>query len=277
MISFTTTLHDDLQRSLDEHGTTYDMDTVNKKLETSREFMDRLKVYIQGYTFKNDDEEILFFKKIKHKFYVPLIYYIELVYLFSNMPAGDKRVRIAYFRQIIDSNNNFIERNKVLSNYQKIGRNNEDELIFLRRADCQPLYSEYHGEIDESFCTVSSSIISKLLAFEKLNGYLSEEIDRLKFGKNIVLPEPEQHKSDALIKWHGSKAELIELIYAVHAQGSFGDIPISKVMESFERLLKINLGNFYRSFQDLSMRKKSRTPYLNSLITSIEKKFDESY
>lgn len=193
------------------------------------------------------------------------------------MPSGDKKVRTAYYRQVIDNNNTFIERNRILFTYYKTGRNSDDELMFLRNSDCHPLLLEYPGDIDTSFCTISSSILSKLIAFEQINNYLSEQIEKLKFGENITnngFAANGNTENPGKIKYIGKKAGLHEVIMAMHENGDFGDVPLNRVMEVFENALNVHLGNYYSSLTDLAMRKKSKTPYLSTLIKALERKLE---
>lgn len=67
MIAFIEKLNSEVLRSI-ERIESRDTDVLKKSLEASRvlgEAFDRLKQYIIGYRFQNDDEEIKFFKEIK--------------------------------------------------------------------------------------------------------------------------------------------------------------------------------------------------------------------
>ena len=77
MIVFIEKLNSEVLRSI-ERIESRDTDVLKKSLEASRvlgEAFDRLKQYIIGYRFQNDDEEIKFFKEIKPRLFCRLIYY----------------------------------------------------------------------------------------------------------------------------------------------------------------------------------------------------------
>ena len=66
MIAFIEKLNSEVLRSI-ERIESRDTDVLKKSLEASRvlgEAFDRLKQYIIGYRFQNDDEEIKFFKEM---------------------------------------------------------------------------------------------------------------------------------------------------------------------------------------------------------------------
>ena len=74
MIVFIEKLNSEVLRSI-ERIESRDTDVLKKSLEASRvlgEAFDRLKQYIIGYRFQNDDEEIKFFKEIKPRWKKPL-------------------------------------------------------------------------------------------------------------------------------------------------------------------------------------------------------------
>lgn len=64
---------------------------LKKSLEASHvlaEAFNQLKTFISSYKFKNEEEEISFFKEIKPKFCYRLIYYRKLYNIEMNRPAG---------------------------------------------------------------------------------------------------------------------------------------------------------------------------------------------
>ncbi|MFT4018865.1 MAG: RteC domain-containing protein [Agriterribacter sp.] len=76
-------------------------------------------------------------------------------------------------------------------------------------------------------------------------------------------PNNNQKKSiDApVLNWTGSKVALIELIYALHSQSVFdnGKTDIKVIVQTFENILNINLGDFYHTYLELRSRKANRT------------------
>ena len=83
--------------------------------------------------------------------------------------------------------------------------------------------------------------------------------------------------SQQKLKWTGSKASLIELIYALHYQGAFnnGNNDIQVIAKDFEKNYNIDLGNFYQTYLELRTRKMNRTKFLDALREGLIKKLDE--
>jgi RteC protein len=119
--------------------------------------------------------------------------------------------------------------------------------------------------------TVTSSIstISELL----------KRVERLEahcFSQNKKINNSDDSLSLPPFQWTASKANLIELIYALQSAGVFnnGLIGIKKIAETFEKLFQIDLGNYYHVFNEMRLRKKNRTTLLDHLKEKIIQKMD---
>ena len=79
------------------------------------------------------------------------------------------------------------------------------------------------------------------------------------------------------MNWTGSKASMIELIYALHYQGVFdnGNTDIRLIAKYFENIFNIDLGDFYHAYLELKNRKVNRTKFLDSLRDRLIMKMDE--
>ena len=79
----------------------------------------------------------------------------------------------------------------------------------------------------------------------------------------------EEHKlalrSDIKLTWIDSKTDLCELIFALHAKGSFGRIPLTRLASYIQNVFNIELNsNISRTFSDMCLR-NDPTPFLDSL------------
>jgi len=79
------------------------------------------------------------------------------------------------------------------------------------------------------------------------------------------------------LNWTSSKTALIELIYAMHAQGVFdhGNTDIKVITKKFEKMFNVDLGDFYHTYLELRGRKINRTKFIDTLRESLVKKMDE--
>jgi hypothetical protein len=109
-----------------------------------------------------------------------------------------------------------------------------------------------------------------------LNKFKHErEISKIKQNET---QENYQVDNNLIVQWTASKTALVELIYALQAEGVFnnGKADIKTIVSFFETLLNINLSECYRLFHQIKMRKIERTKFLDSLKWTLEKCLDES-
>ncbi len=84
----------DLKREVDKklkQTLSSDLNILKKSLEATSIYSDafkRLKEFISGYTFKDEAEEIHFFKEIKPQFFYRLIYYRKVYHIEMDRPYG---------------------------------------------------------------------------------------------------------------------------------------------------------------------------------------------
>ena len=83
---------------------------------------------------------------------------------------------------------------------------------------------------------------------------------------------------DISLKWTFSKIGLIELIYALRELGVFnnGKAELKSIVQCFEQMFSIDLGNISSSFQEILERKKGYTNITDKLREVFLKKIDSS-
>lgn len=76
--------------------------------------------------------------------------------------------------------------------------------------------------------------------------------------------------------WTGNKVDLVELIYAWEASGSFnyGKVSIKDIVAYIEVVFNIHLGDYYNTFKELRNRVK-RTAFLEKLMRILRDRMDE--
>ena len=77
--------------------------------------------------------------------------------------------------------------------------------------------------------------------------------------------------------WTASKTDLVELIYALHAHQCIdhGNVNIKELFVALERLFNIALGDYYRTWLDIRIRKTGRTKFLDMLKDSLNRRMEE--
>jgi hypothetical protein len=236
----------------------------------------KLKSLMLKHKFKNQNEEIRFFKEIKPKFISPLIYHLAVYKIESRKPNGSNDIRKKYLLNELDKLKQFFDNNLDFYRYYRTQSNYLDHKYFLRgKYDIRLTVDSFFFEADERFSTSHDFKIAKILAHDRLQVYLEEQLSTLdKKETNMVTQDAPKVK----LYWTESKTALIELIYALHSHGAFdnGRADIKDIAASFEHLFGVELGDYYRTFLELRMRKTGRTKFLHSLIQSLSKKMDEA-
>lgn len=234
----------------------------------------KLKNFILERDFKNEEEEVLFFKEIKPAFLKELIYYIEVYHIEENKPIGNLEEIKAYFKKELDHVSVIFDRNQSLYNYYRSGKTIHDREYFRRNGNDKILSPEYTLDTDPRFSSIHSFKLAKIMAFEQLNNYLRQALYQL----DNPIPSSTFEGKKFTNVWTESKAALIELAYALHARGAvnYGKGDIKQVIADLEVVYNIQLGNFYRVYQGMRIRKKNRTAFLDNLKESLERKMDDA-
>lgn len=248
--------------------------------EVCERIISKLKALITNYTFKNDIEEIYFFKQLKPKFYSKLIYYVRLFELESLKPLGATGARKKYLNKHLRAIKRYTEDHRDIYKYYRSAAVYMDEAYFLRtKRDIMIGFDVSYFDGDESFSRCHDNTLATLLANEKVAEYLNNELLRLKYDQNVGKPAVVE---DFGISWAETKSSFIELLYGLQTMGVFYNAKtrtkadISQVARFFEMALGIDLGNYYRTFQEIRIRKKGRTTFIDKLRDQLIQRMDEA-
>jgi len=235
----------------------------------------KLKSLILNSKFSSPSEEIRFFKEIKPKFLSPLIYHLKIFKIESRKPHGSNKARRKYLLNELDKLKIYFDSNLDFYRYYRTQSNYLDHKYFLRgKYDIRLTVDSYFFEADERFSTSHDFKVAKILAHDWLQVYLEEELSNLvKYNSKMISKEVPTIN----LNWTGSKTALIELIYALHTQGCIdnGKTEIKNLAVTFEKLFGIELGDYYRTFLEIRVRKTGRTKFIDSLKQSLISRMDE--
>src|SRR5690606_3243534 len=119
--------------------------------------------------------------------------------------------------------------------------------------------------------------VAKIMANDLIQVYLEDEIANLD-RKELKAPSKAEGSPKSAVFWTGTKVALIELMYAVHAEGSInqGKIELNAIAAFFEKTFNIDLGQYHRSFLELRERKTGRTKFLDTLRERLIKRMDDA-
>lgn len=226
---------------------------------------DKVKASISAYTFKDETEEIHFFKMTKPQLFSKLIYYQKVGWIEASRPAGSNTAIKNYLTKELDKIQCYFERNIDFYKYYRNGYTHFDHYYFLRgKPDIQLTLDSFYFERDPRFSTCYDFTVAKVIANDMLTVYINNEL--VKLDKH---PE-EEHIAASFPKvketWTGSKTDLVELLYALCELGcfNFGKISLIRLASYAESVFNISLGDVYHTY--LAIRRRSnRTQFLDDL------------
>lgn len=264
MIQFISSLKKEVDLQIDKIERS-EVSMITKSLEASHvlaEAFRQLKEFILSYSFREEEEEIYFFKETKPRFCSHLIYYRKIYNIEMNRPAGiDKQQE--YLNARLNDINDYNGKRLDFIRYYRSGSSHLDALYFLRgKRDMEQYLETFYYELDPDFSTNCDFKVAKILANDMLQAYLMQQIEFLhergmRTG-NFGFPVTKK-------TWKGSKAELQELIYAFDSAVSFGDVPLTQLYDYIQVVFNIRLdSNFSRAFSDLRIR-NTPAPFLDKL------------
>ncbi len=241
------------------------------------EILSTLKKNILGQGFKNEQDEIHFFKEIKPKILSKLIFYNKLYRIETFSPTySNNLLENYYLKKIAQLSSEF----KIYAyktdfyRYYKSERTDKDlEYFTLGNIDFHNGLSSIVFEIDCKFSTYYDYKIARILANELLYDYLQAKI----FSIQATYGYADVQDKDSLV-WSESQNALIELIYALHVAGSinYGKGEIRKIAVFFQGLFGISLTDMHHAFHRMKTRSKSKTSYLDKLKESLENYMDKT-
>lgn len=242
-----------------------------------RELLQTTREYILKEGFKNEADEIEFYREIKPHILGQLIYYNKVFKIETICPVKDGRMYHKFFmNQLQELKQEFKEYicGSHFYRYYRSGRRDRDEEYFMRgKINYRDGLNSYVFEIDHQFSTYYDSKVARIIANELIYNYLITKINPDE-SSGSLLHSPESTKD---IFWTDSKNALIELIYALYASGviSHGKIGIRKITLVFQILFRIPLGDIHHSFHRMKDRAGTRTSFLDHLKLSLEQYMDK--
>ena len=76
------------------------------------------------------------------------------------------------------------------------------------------------------------------------------------------------------LKWTGTQVEFVELLYALHEAGCFGDISLKELFRTMGQAVNYEVKNHYRLFWDIRNRVAEERPFfLKKLKKMLSDKF----
>jgi hypothetical protein len=228
-------------------------------------YVHELKRFVIKYKFKGIDEEIQFFRSIKPEFSGLLWYYKKLfpIQIFESYNSSE--VTLKYYRRQLKRIETYIEKNQEYYQYILSNADQMDEKYFTRAN-----VLSISAGLDDRFSTAYEIKLSKIICHLRIKDYLTAAIQKIQNPSTVSV--------NSSLTWTGSKTDLIELIYALHAAGVFNKqtADVKQIATLFENAFNVSLGNYYRVFQDIRLRKTGQTNFMNQLKDSLLNRIREA-
>ncbi|MFN3752567.1 RteC domain-containing protein [Flavobacterium sp.] len=244
-------------------------DSIRKTISV----LETLKTNFVKYKFESKKDEISFFRDIKPQFVSKLIYYNEIYNIMTNKPFGGNKTLRKYYTGELAKLKSFYTENVEFFKYYRNGNTYLDNKYFVRgRYDIKLTLDSFYFQADSRFSTSHDFKVAKIMANNLIQNYLESEIVKIE-NKAPLFNLTERQVQ----KWTGTKIALIELVYALHAEGVFnnGASDLKETAKFFEEVFDVDLGQFHRTFFEMRARKADRTKFLNSLRDTLVRRMDE--
>lgn len=239
------------------------IERANKALLLIKPMIQELQNFVLAHEFTDVDEEISFFKDIKPLFTSKYYFYNKLLSLKINEPYEPGEPLKEYYAEQLKLLQEAVKENYEFHFYYLSGVTYHDNVYFTRGND-----NLASVEYDVKFSTGYDLLVAKMLANQLFKEHLLNTMRGLDNDFSRNCPP---------LNWTGTKASLIELIYSLHGVDAInnGNADIKQIATLFEGLFNIKLGNWYRHFQEIRLRKNGRTNFIDQMKKSLEERLDD--
>lgn len=251
-----------------------DKDTLQKAelgIRLSNRTLSELQRLVEKEDFEDSAEEINFFRNIKPLPMSYLIYFTEVRSCELSIPKAGTQPKIRFLEKEIKKINKFFSQNKDFVSYMEQSHKYLDPEFFTRNnLDNFPFAPTINYYMYPEFSTSHDMLWAMIQAMYKFIHYIREQLQKLQPGNKNFQAE----KQPKLLLWTGSKTALIEVIYALYADGALnhGNVEISTIISAFEDFFNTNLDQGYKTYYELKSRKGDKTKYLHQLVLKLENK-----
>ncbi len=232
---------------------------IGKTQNFIRELIRELKSFARNYKFQSQTEEIQFFKEVKPIFLSQYFYYKQIFAIRLSDSFKDVKSRQTHYHNLLKRLEAYVRKNMAFYEYCMSGSDFMDTHYFTRQ-HTNPKTLNW----DENFSNGYDIKLAKILSNELVKNHIFKLLNQ----SDMVQP---------FLTWTGSKTDLIELIYALHLAEVFnnGAADIKQIADAIQVVFDTNLGNYYRVFQQIRIRKSGQTNFIDQLRSKLVQKMDE--
>ena len=242
-----------------------DANSLKKSLEAFHVLgaaFNQLKTFILAYNFRDDAEEIYFFKHIKPLLCSHLIYYRKIYNIEMNRPVGSIEAQRAYLHHELDRIHEFQHKRQDFYRYLRSGATSLDTIYFMRGKTDMELYLEtFYYERDPLFSTNCDFKVARIMANDMLQVFIQSEVEALEESR---YKNSDPNHCPLNVRIHAKKTDIIEMLYGLDTVNFFGDVSLKRITAFVERWFNIDLGNISRTFAEMKSRNVP-TPFFDKI------------
>jgi hypothetical protein len=262
-----------LNKNLDNQLQIIDLEEISivnkaqKSIVCINTSLSKLRTFILNYTFKNEEEEILFFKDIKSRIFSQLIYHVKINNIEGKRPLGSFEIQQKYLMNELEKLTLFFNSHIEFYRYYRTNSIFLDDKLFVRGRE------DFHFHQDNPFIytdpdlsTSMDYLVAEIIANDRLDVYLKTELDTLLLKSNNPNWGQVGNLGSSSLQWTESKTALVELIYALQASTAInkGGVDIRELVALFEQIFNVRLTDVYRTYLEIKIR-AIPTKFLDSL------------
>ena len=248
---------------------------LKNQIKLTKELLDKLRVHVRNHQFKEQKEEIYFFKHIKPSVCADLIYFKSQLKYQLSKPNTINSLSKNYLKNQLKKLESKKRKNLNFYKYYKQENTFLDNVYFLRENKQLDLFSaDLSIHIDSEFYTSHDTLAAEVIAYDLLTNFYKKEINKLKAITAGKFNNSQNIKSP--INWTASKTDLIELIYALKISGAVntGHINTKELVTFFSSMFNIEVTNVYKTYSEIKNRNTERSKFLNKLLHDFEAKLE---
>jgi len=238
-----------------------------KAVQLISDFIGKLNSLLRERSFEDEAEEIHFFKEIRPAFDGRLLFHLHLLNHHDRNLAGADR--LSFCRQQLKDLRDYEERNRSFIHYLLSPQGHLDSYYFLRTDTVDPAFLEDFGYVYDPHLYARMSARQAKLKVGKLLAEIYLECLMDAEGNAVQAPG----NTERLV-WEGNKVWLAELIYAFYATGVFGKVDLQRVVRFVSGAFGVRFANAYKIFEEIRMRKKNRTSFLDFMRLNLIRRMD---
>jgi hypothetical protein len=251
-------------------------ETLKLQLKLAKEVLNNLRVHIRNNKFKDDSDEIHFFKNIKPHIHADFIFYNSQLKFEINKPNTTNSILKNYLKNELKKLE--FKKRKNLDFYRYYKQKNDflDHIYFLRENKQLEIFdTELEIYLATDFYTSHDTLAAQVIAYDVLTNFYKQEINKLKSVSSGKFDDTNKINKNPL-NWTASKIDLIELVYALKVSGAIntGNINTKELVSIFSSLFNVEVSNYYKTYSEIKNRSTERTKFLKKLAEDFQAKLE---